>query len=91
MPQSPFPRVDVVIPAFNEEESLPLVLAAVPQPPVGRVVVVDNASSDRTAAVADEGGAIVVREERPGYGSACLAGIDYLLTQADTSSMLRSN
>jgi glycosyltransferase involved in cell wall biosynthesis len=78
MPQSPFPRVDVVIPAFNEEESLPLVLAAVPQPPVGRVVVVDNASSDRTAAVADEGGAIVVREERPGYGSACLAGIDYL-------------
>jgi glycosyltransferase involved in cell wall biosynthesis len=73
--------VDVVIPAFNEERSLPLVLAAladVPRPPVRRVVVADNASTDGTARVARKGGAEVVPETRRGYGSACLAGLDHL-------------
>ena len=70
MSEKPTPRVDVVIPAFNEEESLPLVLRAVPRPPVDRVVVVDNNSTDDTARSAREGGAIVVSERRPGYGSA---------------------
>jgi glycosyltransferase involved in cell wall biosynthesis len=41
-------------------------------------VVVDNNSEDRTAEVAMEGGAQVVAEARPGYGSACLAGLEYL-------------
>lgn len=71
-------RIDVVLPAFNEEASLPLVLRAIPHPPAQRVVVVDNNSSDHTAEVAAAQGAIVVREERPGYGSACLKGLDYL-------------
>ena len=62
-------KIDVVIPAFNEEASLPLVLADVPRPPVRRVVVCDNNSTDRTARVAADGGAVVVRESRPGYGS----------------------
>ncbi|TNF71385.1 MAG: glycosyltransferase family 2 protein [Acidobacteria bacterium] len=70
--------IDVVIPAFNEEASLPLVLGDIPRPPVRRIVVVDNNSTDRTAAVADSGGATVVFEQRPGYGSACLAGLDHL-------------
>ena len=39
------------------------------------MIVVDNASTDRSAEVAAEHGAIVVREERPGYGSAYLAGL----------------
>lgn len=72
------PRIDVVIPALNEEASLPLVLAALPRPPVRRVVVADNGSSDGTARVAREGGAIVVPAARRGYGSACLAGLDHL-------------
>ena len=71
-------RVDVVIPAYNEELSLPLVLAAIPHPPVDRVVVVDNNSTDATALVAAHGGAVVVHETRPGYGSACLCGLKYL-------------
>ena len=71
-------KIDVVIPAFNEEASLPLVLAAVPRPPVRRVVVCDNNSTDRTARVAADGGAVVVRESRPGYGSACLKALDHL-------------
>jgi len=72
------PTVDVVIPALNEEASLPLVLAALPRPPVRRVVVADNGSTDGTSRVAREGGAVVVPASRPGYGSACLAGLAHL-------------
>jgi len=67
--------IDVVIPAFNEEASLPLVLTDLPRPPVRRVVVADNNSSDSTAEVARDGGAVVVHESRPGYGSACLRAL----------------
>ncbi len=67
------PRIAVVIPALNEEKSLPLVLAALPK--VDDVIVVDNGSTDRTADVARTGGARIVSESRRGYGSACLAGI----------------
>jgi glycosyltransferase involved in cell wall biosynthesis len=70
--------VDVVIPALDEEGSLPLVLAGIPRPPVRRVVVADNGSTDGTARVAREGGAEVVEAPRRGYGSACLAGLDHL-------------
>jgi glycosyltransferase involved in cell wall biosynthesis len=68
----------VVIPALNEEASLPLVLADLPRPPVRRVVVADNGSRDGTARVAREGGAVVVPAPRRGYGSACLAALDHL-------------
>lgn len=66
-------RVVVVIPALDEERSLPLVLAELPA--VHAVIVVDNGSTDRTAEVAAANGAIVVSEPRRGYGQACLAGI----------------
>ena len=65
--------VAVVIPAYNEEASLPLVLGDLP--PVGRVIVVDNASTDATGAVAAEHGAEVVEEPERGYGAACLRGL----------------
>jgi glycosyltransferase involved in cell wall biosynthesis len=74
----PPPRVTVIIPAFNEEASLPLVLEEIPRDLVAEVIVVDNASTDATARVAREGGARVVREERRGYGAACLRGITAL-------------
>ena len=70
--------IDVVIPAFNEEDSLALVMGDIPRPPVRRVVVCDNNSRDRTAGVAREAGAEVVHEARPGYGSACLAALTHL-------------
>ncbi len=69
------PKISVIIPAFNEEQSLPLVLNDLPQSTLHEIIVVDNASTDRTAQVAQENGARVVREERRGYGSACLRGI----------------
>ncbi|MBW3599466.1 MAG: glycosyltransferase family 2 protein [Planctomycetes bacterium] len=65
--------VFVVIPALNEEESLPLVLRDLP--PVGRVIVVDNGSTDGTARAAAAGGASVVTEPKRGYGAACLRGL----------------
>jgi glycosyltransferase involved in cell wall biosynthesis len=71
--------IDVVIPALDEERSLPLVLAGLPHPPVRRVVVADNGSSDGTARVAAAGGAVVVTAgRRRGYGTACLAALDHL-------------
>ncbi|MBK8915373.1 MAG: TIGR04283 family arsenosugar biosynthesis glycosyltransferase [Phycisphaerales bacterium] len=67
-------RIAVIIPALNEEQSLPHLLAAIPDW-VDDVIVVDNGSSDATAAVAAEHGARVVSEPCRGYGAACLAGI----------------
>ena len=65
--------VDVVIPALNEEASIALVLRDLPQ--VRTVFVVDNGSTDLTAAVAAEHGATVVAEPQRGYGAACLRGL----------------
>jgi len=63
----------VIIPARNEEQSLPLVLRDLPA--VGRVFVIDNGSHDHTSEAARAAGASVVYEEVAGYGSACLAGM----------------
>jgi glycosyltransferase involved in cell wall biosynthesis len=71
-------RIAVVIPVFNERESLPLVVAEIPRDVVGEIVVVDNGSTDDTQLVASGLPVRLVREERRGYGSACLAGISAL-------------
>jgi glycosyltransferase involved in cell wall biosynthesis len=67
-------NIAVVIPAFNEARAIASVVRAIPAW-VDRIVVADNASTDATGALAAEAGAHVVREEEPGYGAACLAGI----------------
>jgi glycosyltransferase involved in cell wall biosynthesis len=72
------PSIDVVIPALNEERALPYVLREIPRPLVRRVVVADNGSADRTAAVAVEHGAEVVHEAERGYGAACLRALAHL-------------
>ncbi|GJO21196.1 putative glycosyltransferase [Mycobacterium marinum] len=63
----------VVLPCLNEAESLPGVLAAIPGS--YRALVVDNNSTDDTAAVAARHGAEVVAEAQPGYGAAVHAGV----------------
>jgi len=73
------PRIGLVMPALDEEQALPLVLAELPTARTLEIVVVDNGSTDRTAEVARAAGAQVVREERRGYGQACLSGIRWLL------------
>jgi glycosyltransferase involved in cell wall biosynthesis len=70
--------IDVLIPAFNEENALPLVLQNLPRHLIRQVIVCDNGSTDGTAAAAIVNKAVVVSEPRKGYGSACLAGMRYL-------------
>lgn len=77
-------HVTVIIPAFNEQAALPLVLSDLPA--VGRVIVANNGSTDRTAEVASEAGALVVNEPRRGYGSACLAGLRELAMLIDAGA-----
>ncbi len=66
-------EVTVVTPALNEAASLPLVLGDLPD--VGRVIIVNNGSTDDTADVARRHGAMVVDETQRGYGAACLRGL----------------
>lgn len=68
-------RTSIVIPVFNERESLPLVVGAIPPDCVREIVVVDNGSTDGTDSIARGLPVRLVREQRRGYGSACLAGI----------------
>ena len=68
-----YDQVMVVIPALNEEKSLPLVLEDLPE--VARVIVVDNGSTDATPSLAAESGAVVIPEPQRGYGKACLTGL----------------
>lgn len=65
----------VIIPALDEEKSIPKVLAEIPRDLIAEVFVVDNGSRDRTAEVARRAGATVLYEPRAGYGQACLTGI----------------
>jgi len=70
--------IDVIIPAYNEEASIGMVLGDIPKSIVRNIIVCDNASTDNTAARAKEAGAIVVLQPRKGYGSACLKGMEYI-------------
>jgi glycosyltransferase involved in cell wall biosynthesis len=72
-------RLAVIIPALNEAAAIGRVLAAIPGW-VDEVLVVDNGSTDATAAVARKQGARVIWEPQRGYGAACLAGINALAT-----------
>lgn len=68
----------VIIPAYNEENSVGRVVKDIPVNLVREVIVVNNNSNDKTAIVAKSAGATVLDELRQGYGFACLKGIDYL-------------
>ncbi len=78
MPDGRRAGVGLVIPALDEEAAIAAVVRAVPPGVVDDLVVVDNGSRDRTAAVARAAGARVVVEPRRGYGAACWAGVQAL-------------
>ncbi|WMX12225.1 MULTISPECIES: glycosyltransferase family 2 protein [unclassified Aureispira] len=71
-------RIVVIIPAYNEENSVGRVIQDIPMDLVQEVIVVNNNSNDETATVAKSAGATVLHEQQQGYGFACLKGIDYL-------------
>ena len=75
--------VSVVIPAYNDEQALPLVLQELPRDRVSHIIVVDNGSTDRTFAVAQAAGVMVVFEPRRGYGQACQSGLRVVAPDTD--------
>ena len=77
------PKISVIIPALNEEESIGQVLKDILGEIVEEVIVVDNGSSDNTVTVAKNLGASVVLEPLKGYGAACLRGISMLKQGTD--------
>jgi glycosyltransferase involved in cell wall biosynthesis len=64
---------DVIIPVLNEAAAIAALVTAIP--PGYRPVVVDNGSTDGSGDLARAAGATVVDEPRPGFGSACWAGL----------------
>ena len=75
-------NIKVIIPAYNEQNSIGKVIRDIPQEWVQEIVVVNNNSNDDTVETAQEAGATVLQEPQQGYGFACLRGIAYLDQQA---------
>lgn len=73
--------IKVIIPAFNEADSIAHVIADIPKT-VSEIIVVDNDSTDATAKNAREAGATLLQENRKGYGYACLCGMHYIENQS---------
>jgi glycosyltransferase involved in cell wall biosynthesis len=74
--------IRVIIPAYNEAHSIGKVIADIPAI-VSEVIVVSNNSTDATTQIAKAAGATVLKEERRGYGYACLKGMEYLAGSGD--------
>ena len=72
------PGICVIIPAYNEENSIAKVIADIPAGLVNEVIVVNNNSNDNTDINARTAGATVLDEKTQGYGYACLKGIEYI-------------
>jgi glycosyltransferase involved in cell wall biosynthesis len=71
------PSIKVIIPTYNEAESIEKVIGDIPTL-VSEIIVVSNNSSDETEKIARTAGAMVLKEERRGYGYACLKGMEYI-------------
>ena len=70
-------NVKVIIPAFNEADSIAYVIKEIPSL-VSEIIVVNNNSTDNTVEKAKNAGATVLTETKMGYGYACLAGMNYI-------------
>ena len=83
------PIIKVIIPAFNEEQSIVHVIREIPDVE-SEVIVVNNGSTDNTPFVAKKAGATVLTEAKKGYGYACLKGIDYVksLPKSETPEII---
>ena len=79
--------IKLIIPAFNEENSIAKVINDVPKI-VDEIIVIDNNSTDETANNAKKAGATVLKEVKKGYGFACLKGIDYIANQTDKPTIV---
>jgi len=71
------PIIKVIIPAYNEQDSIGNVVKDIPKI-VDEIIVISNNSTDNTEVNAKNAGATVLSETRKGYGYACLKGMDYI-------------
>jgi len=79
--------VDVLIPAFNEENSIGHVIREIPDF-VREIVVVNNRSTDKTEEVATKAGATVLYQPAMGYGNACLMGMDHIAQKSQPPNIV---
>ncbi|CAM3091777.1 glycosyltransferase family 2 protein [Flavobacterium frigoris] len=70
-------KINVIIPAYNEEKAIANVIHDIPNC-VSEIIVISNNSTDNTIQVAKDAGATVLAESRKGYGYACLKGLEYI-------------
>jgi glycosyltransferase involved in cell wall biosynthesis len=79
--------IKVIIPAYNEEDSIGNVIQDIPSF-VDEIIVVNNNSTDATEKNAKDSGATVLTEHKAGYGNACLKGIEYINQQKKTTDIV---
>ena len=72
--------IKVIIPAYNEQDSISHVIKDIPDF-VDEIIVINNNSTDNTLNNAKQAGATVLTESQKGYGYACLKGMDYISKQ----------
>lgn len=81
------PIIKVIIPAYNEADSISHVIHDIPEI-VDEIIVVSNNSLDATEKNARQSGATVLRESQKGYGYACLKGMTYIAEQHQTPDII---
>ena len=81
------PNIKVIIPAYNEAESIALVINDIPSI-VNEIIVVNNNSTDKTAEVAEKAGATLLFQPQMGYGYACLKGMEYVATLSEKPAII---
>mgnify|MGYP001813030419 CR=1 FL=1 len=81
------PNIKVIIPAYNEAASIPLVIKDIPSI-VDEIIVISNNSTDNTEVNARNAGATVLVERQKGYGYACLKGMTYIAQQKNKPDII---
>jgi len=81
------PKIKVIIPAYNEQDSIANVIHDIPKN-VEEIIVVNNNSTDNTVVNAESAGATVLTENKRGYGYACLKGMDYIANLIDKPDII---
>jgi len=81
------PQIKVIIPAYNEQDSIASVIKDIPTI-VDEIIVISNNSTDNTEENAKNAGATVLKENRKGYGYACLKGMDYIADQKNKPDII---
>lgn len=80
-------NIKVIIPAYNEADSIAKVINDIPKI-VNEIIVVNNNSSDKTAENAQKAGATVLTEKNRGYGYACLKGLEYIANKPQKPNII---